>query len=84
MEMERSMLKEKHLSNEYWDEVVTCATYIMNICTTKSVINMILEEAWSGRKQNFVHMRIFVCVAYAHVRDELRKNWTIKEKDAYL
>jgi hypothetical protein len=32
MEMSRSMLKEKHLSNEYWFEVVACATYIMNIC----------------------------------------------------
>jgi len=29
--------------------------------------------AWSGRKQNVTHMRVFGCVAYAHVPDELRK-----------
>jgi hypothetical protein len=61
------------LSNEYWAEVVACETYIMNRCPTKSVINMILEEAWSGKKHNVSHMRVFGCVAYAHVLDELRR-----------
>jgi len=84
MEMARCMLKEKHLSNEYWVEVVACSTYIMNRCPTKSVINMILEEAWSGIKHNVAHMRVFGCVAYAHVPNEWRKKWIPKEKDAYL
>jgi len=34
---------------------------------------MILEEAWSGKKQNVSHMIVFGCVAYAHVLDELRR-----------
>lgn len=73
MEMARSMLKAKHLSNEYWAEAVACAAYIINRSPTKSVINMIPEEAWSGRKHNVSHMRVFGCVAYAHVPDELRR-----------
>lgn len=71
--MARSMLKAKHLSNEYWAEAISCAAYIMNRCPTKSVMNMILEEAWIGRKHNVTHMRVFGCVAYAHVPDELRR-----------
>ena len=34
---------------------------------------MVPKEAWSGRKQNVTHMRVFGCVAYAYALDELRK-----------
>ena len=34
---------------------------------------MVLEETWSGRKHSVTHMRVFGCVEYAHVPDELRK-----------
>ena len=74
MEMARSMMKAKHFSNEYWAEAISFALYIMNRCPTKSVKNMIPEEAWSGRKYNVGHMRVFGCVAYAHIPDELEGN----------
>ena len=48
MDMVRSMLKEKHFQNEYWAEVVHCASYVLNRFPTKSVMNIIPEEAWSG------------------------------------
>jgi len=44
----------------------------MNRCPTKSVRNVVLEEAWSGRKHSVTHMRFFLCVEYAHLPDELR------------
>lgn len=43
------------------------------MCPTKSVHNVVPEEASSGRKHSVTHMRVFGCVAYAHVSDELRK-----------
>jgi hypothetical protein len=73
MEMARSMMKPKHLTNEYWTQAISCAAYIMNRCPTKSVINMIPKEAWTGTKHNVIHMRVFGCVAYAHVPKQLRK-----------
>ena len=73
MEMARSMLKAKHLPNEYWAEAVHCAVYILNRCPTKAVMNKVPEEAWSGRKQGVTHMRVFGCVAYAHIPDQLRR-----------
>ena len=73
MDMVRSMLKAKHLPNEYWAEAVHCATYVLNKCPTKSVMNRVPEEAWSGIKQFFTHMTVFGCVAYAHILDQLRK-----------
>jgi hypothetical protein len=43
--MVRSMLKTKDLSNEYWAEAVAIAVYILNKCLTKSVKNIIPQEA---------------------------------------
>jgi transposase InsO family protein len=37
MDMARSMLKEKHLSNEYWGDVVLCSVFILNRSSTKTV-----------------------------------------------
>ena len=78
--MVRSMLKEKNLPNEYWAEAANCAAYILNRCQTKAVMNRVLEEAWSGIKQGVSHMRLFGCVAYAHIPDQLRKKLESKRK----
>eukprot|EP00253_Pinus_taeda_P018707 PITA_18707 len=69
MDMARSMLKANHLPNDYWVEAVNCAAYILNRCPTKAVMNRVPEEAWSGRKQGVTHMKVFRCVAYAHIPD---------------
>lgn len=61
------MLKEKNFPNKYLGEAIACTTYIISKCPTKIIKNMILEEAWSGRKHSVTHMRVFGCVAYAHV-----------------
>ena len=73
METARSMLKAKHFPNDYWVEDVTCAAYIFNRCPTKTIQNMVPKEARSGRKNGVTHMRVFGCVAYAHVPYHLRK-----------
>ena len=73
MDMVRSMPKAKHFPNEYWVEVVHCAAYILNRCPTKAVMNRFPKEAWSGIKQSVTHMRVFGCVAYVHILDQLRK-----------
>ena len=67
MEMARSMLKEEHLPNEYWAEVVVCLAYIENRCPIKKIINKTPKEAWSKRKHNIAHLRIFGYVAYSSV-----------------
>ena len=71
-------LKAKYFPNDYWAKVVSSSTYIINRCPTKSVTNVVVECAWSGRKHSVTHMRVFVCVTYAHVQDELRKKLDIK------
>ena len=67
------MLAAKHLPNEYWGEAVATAVYIMNRCPTKSVKNKVPQEAWTCMNHSVSHLNFFGCVAYAHVRDEMRK-----------
>jgi hypothetical protein len=37
------------------------------------VKNKVPQEAWTCMKHNVAHLKVFGCVAYAHVPDELRK-----------
>ena len=73
MEMARSMMKTKHLWNEYWDEAVATIVYIMNWCLTKNVKNKVPQEVRTGMNHNVSHLKFFGCVTYAHVLDELRR-----------
>ena len=73
MDMVRCMLKAKQMPKEFWAEAVATAVYILNRCPTKSVQEKTPEEAWSGRRPSIRHLRVFGCIAYAHVPDQIRK-----------
>ena len=73
MNMARSMLSHKKLSNEYWVEAVGCSVYLLNRSPRVTVQDKIPEEAWSGTKTSVSHLRVFDCVAFAYVPEELRK-----------
>lgn len=72
MNMVRSMLKGRNLSNEYWAEVVACAIYVINRSPTRIVVNKFPEQAWSSMYCSISHLRVFGCVAYAHFPKEQR------------
>ena len=71
--MVRCMLKFKQLLKEFWAKPVATAVYILNRCPTRNVRDKTPEEAWSGRKPSIRHFKIFGCIAYVHVPDQLRK-----------
>jgi hypothetical protein len=73
MNMARSLLKEKCLSNIFWAEAVACLAYLLNRSLTTSLKMKVPQEAWSGTKLNVVHLRTFRCIAYAHIPSKLRK-----------
>ena len=63
----------KNLPNKYWGEVVACSVHILNRAPTKSLKDQSPFEAWTGKKPDISYFRVFGCVAYAHVPDDLRK-----------
>ena len=44
----------------------------MKTCLTKSVKNKVPQEVLTSIKNNDVHLKLFGCVAYAHVLYEMR------------
>jgi transposase InsO family protein len=72
MECARSMILAQGLELEFWGKAVSMAMYIKNQCPTKALNSKTPQEAWSGRKPDVFHLRVFGCKAFAHVPDEKR------------
>jgi glutaredoxin len=72
MECARSMILAQGLELEFWGEVVNTVVYIKNQCPTKVFDSKTLQKAWSGRKPDVSHLRVFGCKAFAHVPNEKR------------
>jgi hypothetical protein len=73
VEMTRSMMKGKVLPTKFWGEAVATIIYLINRCPTKAVHDEIPMEAWAQGRWIVEHLRVFGCVAYAHVPKEQRK-----------
>ena len=83
--MVRSLLERGKIPKSFWLEAVNWSVHVLNRSPTFSVQNMTPEEAWSGGKLAIDHIKIFGCIAYAHVPDEKRKKLDDKgEKCVFL
>ncbi|GAA0169316.1 transmembrane signal receptor [Lithospermum erythrorhizon] len=81
MNMVRSLLSTKKMPKFLWSEVVVWSVYILNRCPTISIKEKTPHEAWNGRKPVVDHLRVWDCLAHAHVpkvnRGKLDKRSTI-------
>ncbi len=66
------MIFAQGLGLEFWGEAVNTAVYIKNRCPTKALDSKTPQEAWSGKKPDGSHLKVFGCKAFAHVFDEKR------------
>ncbi len=66
------MILAQGLGLEFWGEAVNTTMYIKNRCPTKVLDFKTPQEAWSGRKPDVSHLRVFGCKVFAHVPDEKR------------
>ncbi|CAJ2656475.1 unnamed protein product [Trifolium pratense] len=73
MNMVRCMISEKNVPKSFWPEAVNWAAHILNRSPTFAVKDVTPEEAWSGIKPSVSHFKVFGCIAYVHVPDNLRK-----------
>ena len=73
MGLVRSMLKEKELPLEFWEEVVSTCVYVLNRSSTKGVKGKTPYEKWNKRKPSVSHLRIFGSVAFVKAIGRLSK-----------
>jgi transposase InsO family protein len=50
LDMAKSMVKQKDLPKELWDEEISTATYILNKCPAKKLKAKVHEEIWLDKK----------------------------------
>ena len=65
-------MNEKEMPEYYWAEAVHAAVYIMNRTPTAPIHAVTREEKFTGKKPDLSHLKVFGCLAYVHIPDELR------------
>lgn len=80
--MKDSLLIDSNLPSEFWAEVMDIANYLRNRLPTKSQREeLIPEEAWTGKKQDVSHVRLFGSVISILIpkekrhKSDINKNW---------
>lgn len=74
LEQARSMISLAKLPKSFWGEAVTTAAYLTNRIPTSSLGGKTTPyELWYEKKPDLKHLRVFGCIAYAHVDTYRRK-----------
>ena len=73
LERARSMRVHAGLPLHLWGATVDTVVYLINRSPSSSIEGKIPEEVWSGKSINYSFLRVFGCIAYAHVDREQRK-----------
>ena len=70
----RAMLNQSGLPKRFWAEAIATAVYVRNRLPTSSLaMKTTPHEMWYGRKPAISHLKVFGCVCYAHIPDQLRQ-----------
>ncbi len=80
LETARSVLSHSKVPNEFWTEAVSTATYVRNRSPTTSVKDVTPFECLFNRKPDVSNLRVFGCIAYAHIPDSMRKKLEEKSR----
>jgi hypothetical protein len=69
----KALMNDQGLSMYLWEEVAITAIYVQNRSPHRISKDMTPEEAFSGKKHNVEHLRIFGCPVYIHISKDKRK-----------
>lgn len=72
VECARSMLHAARLPYRYWGEAINTAVYLKNRVPTRALDGTTPFEAWTGKRPNLEHLRVFGSKVYIHVADSQR------------
>lgn len=80
VETARSMLAGAKLPRKFWAEAVSTAVYLRNRSPTTAVEGMTPYEALTGEKPRVDMLRVFGCLAYAHIPKDERQKFDSKAR----
>ena len=81
LECMRSMLMDSGVGGDFWAEAIAAAAYLKNRSPTKALKRVTPYEAWTKRKPDLRHLRIFGCKALVRIPTAFRKKLDSKSKE---
>jgi len=72
-EIVRCMIHTASVDLRYWGEAFMYAVHIWHLTLTIGLSGRVPYEAWTGRKPDVSHLRIFRSLGWAHVPEEVRR-----------
>jgi hypothetical protein len=70
MECTRSMIRAQKLDLDFWAEAMNTTIDIKNRCPTRSLKSKMPQEAWTSRKPDGSHLRVFGYKTFVHIPNE--------------
>uniref|UniRef100_A0A8D8G2M5 Copia protein n=2 Tax=Culex pipiens TaxID=7175 RepID=A0A8D8G2M5_CULPI len=81
IEKVRAMMEAKSVPKFLWGEAVITTVYLLNRSPSVAVAGDVTPfEAWSSRKPDVSHLRVFGSECYIHVPKQLRKKLDVKSE----
>jgi hypothetical protein len=71
IEVARALMANKSMPHHYWAKAVATAIYIMNKIPIATMHGMTIEDKYSGKKPDLSHLKMFGCIPYIHLPNEL-------------
>ncbi|XP_073152165.1 uncharacterized protein [Henckelia pumila] len=70
LERVRCMLINASLPKSFWGEALSTACYLVNRCPSSAIGFKTPMKKWSGTPAHYSNLRIFGCLAYAHLKQD--------------
>ncbi|KAE8715970.1 hypothetical protein F3Y22_tig00110156pilonHSYRG00076 [Hibiscus syriacus] len=70
LERVRCMLLNAGLPKSFWGEAVSIACYLINRCPSTAIGMKTPLEMWYGKPINYNNLKVFRCLAYAHIKQD--------------
>ena len=67
----KKMLLWSNLFKTFWSKIILIANYILNWLSAKKLNDKILYKMWHNKKSLISHMKIFKCLMYTHIFNEI-------------
>lgn len=75
-----SMMSQSGMPKKFWAEAVNTATYLRNRSPTTSLDGVTPFESLFNRKPDVSNLKVFGCLAYAHIPKDQRKKFEEKSR----
>ncbi|KAF6031758.1 hypothetical protein EB796_009915 [Bugula neritina] len=77
------MIIQSGLPKLFWAEAINTAAYTRNCLPTKAT-SVTPHERWFGYKPNISHIRVFGCLPYRHIPEQLKSKLDSKAENMVL